>query len=271
MPLNIVIGVIKMRFIDRTSEESCNNFGTPMKIVEYNSNMDITVEFQDEYKARIHTSYQMFKNGGVRNPYDKTVYGVGYIGEGKYKSKGKDGKQTSAYTTWVSMIKRCYDPYYLNRELTYIDCYVCKEWHCFQNFAEWFYKNYYEVENERMHLDKDILLKGNKIYSPETCVFVPQRINLLFVKADKARGKYPIGVNYHKTPNNLRVRCSVFENGKTKNKNLGSFPLNKPFQAFYTYKVFKENYIKQIADEYKGIIPQKLYEVLYKYEVEIND
>jgi hypothetical protein len=67
------------------------------------------------------------------------------------------------------------------------------------------------------------------------------------------------------------AQCSVFENGKSKQKHLGYFPLDKPFQAFYAYKVFKENYIKQVADKYKDLIPQKLYDAMYKYEVEIND
>ena len=74
-----------MRFIDRTGEENYNNFGTLMRIVEYNNTCNIIVEFQDEYKARIHTSYQMFEKGKVKNPYDREVYGMGYFGVGKYR------------------------------------------------------------------------------------------------------------------------------------------------------------------------------------------
>ena len=123
-----------------------------------------------------------------------------------------------------------------------------------------------------MHLDKDILCKGNKIYSPETCIFVPNNINILFVKRDKMRGEYPIGVNYHKQHKKLYVSCGIInKDNKHKQKFLGLFPLDKPFQAFYTYKQFKENYIKQVADEYRDLIPQKLYEAMYSYEVEIND
>lgn len=260
-----------MKKIDRTGEENCNTFGTLMKIVEYKEAQDVIVEFQDEYKARVHTNYSAFKKGNVKNPYDREVFGVGYIGEGKYKSRGEDGKHTKVYKTWRSMICRCYDPYEINKRPTYIDCYVCEEWHNFQNFAQWFYENVYNCNNERMDLDKDILIKGNKIYSPETCVFVPERINKLFIKRDKTRGEYPIGLTYSKSSNKLLVQCSVFENGKGKIKYLGYFPLNKPFQAFYAYKIFKENYIKQVADEYKGMIPQKIYDAMYRYKVEIND
>lgn len=252
---------------ERLGETNISKEQYIMKIVEYKNARDIIVEFQDEYNARIHTEYKNFKKGEVKNPYDKNVFGVGYYGQGKYKSKGKDGKHTKAYITWVSMLRRCYDPYYINKHLTYIDCYVCKEWHNFQNFAEWYYKNYYELEGDKIDLDKDILYKGNKIYSPETCILVPQRINILFTKRDATRGEYPIGVTYYKKNNNLKVHCNL--NGKQ--KHLGYFPLNRPFQAFYTYKMFKENYIKQVADEYKDLIPQKLYNALYKYRVEIND
>ena len=254
----------------RLGEERRNTFGTLMKIVEYKDALDIWVEFQDEHKEKVHTTYQNFKRGGVKNPYDKEVCGVGYYGVGKYKASD-NGKLTDAYEIWKSMLTRCYDPYFINKEPTYIDCYVCEEWLNFQNFAKWFYENVYNCNNERMSLDKDILIKGNKVYSPETCMLVPQRINMLFVKRDAKRGEYPIGVHYHKGNGKLMVRCGVFENGRTKRIYLGSFPLDKPFQAFYAYKTFKENYIKQVADEYKDLIPTKLYEAMYAYEIEIND
>ena len=153
------------------------------------------------------------------------------------------------------MLKRCYNSYCLNKQPTYTDCYVCELWHCYQNFAKWYEKEIYECKDEKMCLDKDILIKGNKIYSPETCVFVPNRINVLFTKSNKIRGEYPIGVNYCKRGNKLQVNCNIYENGKKKQKHLGYFPLNKPFQAFTCYKEFKENYIKQVADEYKNLIP----------------
>ena len=260
-----------MRFTDRTGEENYNTYGTLMKIVEYKEAKDIIVEFQDEYKVKVHTQYVCFQKGKVKNPYDREVYGVGYLGVGKYKSIDKNKKRTKVYIIWQSMLMRCYDPYYINKYPTYIDCYVCDEWLNFQNFAEWFYENIYNCNNERMELDKDILIKGNKIYSSDTCILIPHRINVLFIKADKMRGEYPIGLTYDKSSNNLKVQCNVFENDKKKKKYLGNFPLNRPFQAFYTYKIFKEKYIKQVADEYKNLIPQKLYDAMYSYEVEIND
>ena len=251
---------------ERLNEENYNTFGTLMKIVEYKNADDIIVEFQDEYKTKIGTTYKWFKNGSVKNPYDKTVHGIGYLGKGKYKRK--DYKKI--YDTWGDMLRRCYDPYFINKNLAYKDCFVCEEWHNFQNFAEWWEENVYNCNNERMHLDKDILVKGNKIYSPQTCLIVPQIINQLFVKP-RIKNNLPIGVglfNNKKTGQNYLVsRCTVNGHPKT----LGYSSLDKPFQAFTIYKRFKESYIKQIADEYKNLIPQKLYDALYKYEVEIND
>lgn len=254
---------------ERLEEVNISNEGYKMKIIKYNRFDDIVIEFQDEYRTKISTTYQNFKKGKIKNPYHKSIFNVGYIGQGKYKPF-INGKQTKAYQTWKNMIMRCYDAYYINKRLTYIDCFVCEEWHCFQNFAEWFYKNYYEVPNDRMELDKDILIKGNKIYSSKTCILVPERINILFVKRNIARGNYPIGVSYHEASNKFQVSCGILD--KENNKKviyLGTY--NTIEEAFLAYKIFKENYIKQVADEYKDLIPQRLYDAMYKYEVEIND
>ena len=261
---------------ERLEEIGYNFNNEEMKIIVYNYANDIVVEFQDEPKGRKHTTYGNFKKGGVVNPYSRTIFNVGYIGEGKYDTKIK-GKRTKAYTVWRGIMERGYSEEFKEKRPTYRDCYVCEEWHNFQNFAKWYEENYYECNGEKMCLDKDILIKGNKIYSPETCVFVPERINMLFTKSDAIRGDYPIGVQYrHKIVDGyeydyLEVYCCITENKRKKGKYLGTFPLNRPFQAFYTYKIFKEKYIKQVADEYKNKIPQKLYDAMYKYEVEIND
>ena len=263
---------------ERLGEISVSLEGYEMKIVEYNSYTDIVVEFQDEHKAKVHTTYQHFKKDKwVKNPYHPRVFGVGYFGQGKYVAQ-KNKNKNRVYQTWKGMLQRCYDPYYINEHLTYIDCYVCEEWHNFQVFAEWYYENYYEIEGDRPEIEKDILIKDNKIYSPQTCIFVPRRINILFVRQQTYRGEYPIGVceNNDKARGYkyLMAQCCILDenrNRKRRNVHLGHFPLSEPFHAFYVYKQFKENYIKQVADEYKDLIPTKLYEAMYKYEVEIND
>ena len=253
-----------MKKIDRIGEVINNTDGTPMKIIEYNKAIDIIVEFQDEYKAKVSTRYQQFKDGKVKNPYSKSVYNVGYLGQGKYIPK----ECKKIYNEWFSMIQRCYDPYYINKYPTYKDVFVCDEWHNFQNFAQWWEKNVYNCNNERMELDKDILIKGNKIYSPKTCVIVPQKINYLFTKRQNNRGECVIGVNYEYERNKYRATCNICINNKP-SQIVKRFETE--IEAFYWYKQQKENHIKQIADMYKNIIPENLYKALYRYEVEIND
>jgi len=239
----------------RLGEINKNKFGTLMKIIEYINSQKITIEFQDDNKYKVKTRYANFKNGAIANPFDKVICGVGYIGEW-----GKSN--TKSYNHWIHMINRCYDT---KEYLSYKDCEVCKEWHNFQNFNNWYKENYYEITNEKMCLDKDILVKGNRLYSPETCVFVPEKINLLFVGSKKNRGIYPVGVR--KTKNQKKYYASF-------SKNCKSIFLNtcvNPIEAFYIHKIKREEYIKEIAEQYKQYIPEKLYNTMINYEVEITD
>ena len=257
-----------MNKIDRTGEIGINNFGSKMIITKYRKYSDIDVYFPEYNWTFKGATYQSFKKGNIKCPYEKRYYGVGYLGEGEYKVK-ENGKPTRIYDTWKSMLRRCYDKKYHEKYPTYKDCTVSEEWHNFQNFAKWYDNNYYEIKGEIMALDKDILFKHDKIYSPDTCIFVPERINLLFVKSDKSRGKSVIGT----TPKNgkYQVRCQLInpETGKSKNEYLGYYETQE--KAFEVYKYYKEKNIKQVADYYKDRIPQKLYDAMYNYEVEIND
>lgn len=246
---------------NRVGEQKKNKYGSLMTIVEYENNKNITVEFENGYKVK--AQYGQFKNGSIRNPYDKTVYGIGCIGEGDYDSS------SIQYGYWSAFMTRCYDKRFEQNNKTYKNCSVCEEWHNFQNFAKWFDENYYECNNEKMQLDKDILIKGNKVYSPETCVFVPQRINLLFTKSDCVRGKYPIGVNKNKSK--FQANCSIFNEETNSKKRIFLGTYDTPEEAFYKYKEFKENYIKEVAEEYKELIPINLYEAMNNYIISIDD
>lgn len=254
--------------MSRVGEVKYNNFGSKMIIIKDNGYYDVDIYFEDYNWVYKNGRYDTFRNGQVKCPYEPRLYNIGYIGEGKYQTK-ENGKHTKCYITWSRMLERCYSEKYRQKHETYEYAETIKEWHNFQNFAKWFDDNYYEVKGQRMELDKDILYKGNKIYSPNTCVFVPQIINILFIKSNKSRGKYPIGVYWHERDNGFRSQCNIVVNGKNKRKYLGLFHTSE--EAFQCYKQFKEKYIKKIADEYKNIIPIKLYEAMYKYEVEIND
>lgn len=255
------------KIIDRTGEESYNNFGSKIIIIKYNNYDNIDIYFPQYDWTYKNSNYEVFKKGNIKCPYEPRVYGIGYVGEGKYDII----KNKKYYKTWQSMLQRCYDKNFHKKESTYKNCKVCEEWHNFQNFAEWYEENFYQINNETMCLDKDILIKSNKIYSPNTCVFVPKRINSLFVKSDNIRGILPIGVSYCKLKNKFRATCNIydFKNKKSKTKHIGYY--NTSQEAFYHYKKFKENYIKEVADLYKNKIPKKLYDAMYKYEIRIDD
>ena len=255
--------------IDRIGEKNINNFGSEMIIVEYNGSRDVDVYFPEYDWTAKGVRYGHFKDGGIKCPYEKTVFGMGYIGECKYNPY-KNKRATKVYATWKDMLKRCYYEKYQEKNPTYKDCKVCDEWLNFQNYGRWFEENYYEVNGESMCLDKDILVKHNKIYSPETCIFVPQAINKLFTKSDKTRSKSVIGVHSY-INGKYQVSCNLInlETGKSKQKTLGYY--NTQEKAFEVYKHYKEKNIKDIADYFKGQISDKLYQSLYNYIVEIDD
>ena len=203
--------------IDRIGETERNNFGSEMIIVEYRKYSDIDIYFPEYDWIFKHSTYNEFKKGSIKCPYEKRTCRVGYLGEGKYKCR-ENGKDTRVYKTWHHMLRRCYDEKFHEKYPTYKDCEVYEEWHNFQKYGKWFSDNYYEIDNETMCLDKDILVKHNKIYSPETCVFVPETINLLFTKCDKARGESVIGATLFK--GKYVVHCNLInpKTGKSKHE-----------------------------------------------------
>lgn len=116
-----------------------------------------------------------------------------------------------------------------------------------------------------MCIDKDILKKGNKIYSPQTCVFVPKQINSLFVFSKSRRGNLPVGVSYDKEQKKYQAYYTV--NGK--HIRIGRY--DNLEEAFLAYKKRKEKYLKEVADLYKDKIPKKLYDAMYNWEISITD
>ncbi len=251
----------KSQALSRLGETRVNNHGSKMWIINYTDSQNITVQFEDGYIVP-RVTYQQFCSGSIKSPNDVSVFGHGYIGVGEFKPYGIDSKVAFHYSIWSSMLQRCYSAAIKEKFKTYKDCTVCSEWLNYQTFSKWYTENYYDV-GETLQIDKDILYPGNKHYSPETCVLVPKEVNVLFTKNDANRGDTPIGVSLH---NGKYVsRCQI---GTGKKESLGSF--DEPQKAFEAYKSFKEIRIKQIADKYKGIIPDKLYDAMYKYKVK-ND
>ena len=183
---------------------------------------------------------------------NKTVYGVGILDKGEFKSSLGKGKHTKVYNVWNSMLKRCYSRAEHIINPTYTNCKVVKEWYSFQTFAKWFFDNY----KENYQLDKDIIIPGNKIYGPDTCAFVPKVINLLVIKPVKP-GKYPIGVYKDKNYFNAKLRK------RNKQVYIGTYPSIK--EAAIAYKEAKIKHIKEMAEEFKEVMSSKVYNALINY------
>ena len=176
-----------MKKIDRTGESFVSKpelGGYEFIIIKYNNCTDVLVQFQDEYKAIVHTNYKACQDKQVKNPYHPSVCGVGRLGLMKDGSKpittyGK-GMPTREYILWGGIIARCYGDY--EHWNTYKDVTVCERWWVFANFLEDIkyiegYNYWLNNPNERIALDKDIKGNNSKVYCLENCCFVSQSDN----------------------------------------------------------------------------------------------
>ena len=190
---------------------------------------------------------------------DKLVEGVGVYNKGQYKAA--HGKiKTKEYQLWKDMLARCYNERRLSLYPTYLGCSVSENFKDFQFFAEWCGKQT-GFNLDDWHLDKDILVKGNKVYSENTCVFIPREINNLLNSHEVRRGLYPIGVHYDKDRSLFSAQIRL----DNRCKKLGRYATKD--EAYSAYKVAKEKHVKIIADKYKGTIDENVYEALLKWEL----
>lgn len=242
-------------------EEYLTNEGYVVEIVDYTNNINCTIKFNDVRSTTLKNVRKCnLKSGSVSNPYHPSVFGIGYLGEGVYRSK-INNMQTKVYITWVSMLQRCYSEKSLIKHPTYKGCSVSEEWYDFQVFGDWFEENY----KEGFELDKDILVKGNKIYSPETCRFIPKEINLSIGTKSNKNSILPVGVHLHVKTN--KYKAQIYKNNKV--YHIGLF--NTPEEAFEAYKETKEAYIKELAEKWKPYITHEIYQALINWEIEIVD
>lgn len=154
-------------------------FNGRLVVVKYEGAFNVSVRFiETGYETSVRAG--CIRRGDVKDPLRPVVFGIGFIGVGKHKAS-ESGKHTKMYATWKNMLERCYSDELHSRYPTYKGCTVCDEWHNFQNFAEWMVAQDYDGK----HLDKDIKVKGNKTYSPETCSFVTCKENVREALAKK--------------------------------------------------------------------------------------
>ena len=236
------------------------------KIVKYNDAHNVEIQFLTtgfKTVARIGN----IKSGNVKDPYMPSVCGVGVSGT-KYPIK-VNGRNTKEYVLWHSMLVRCYSETYQKKRPTYEGCEVSDNFKYYEYFYEWCHKQVgfaNDGNGNPFHLDKDLLVKGNKIYSESTCVFIPREINQILVKRENMRGKYLIGVYWNKRANAFVSRVSK---NKGKSEHLGYFKTE--MEAFNAYKQAKESFIKEQANKWKSQIDERAYLALINYEVHIDD
>ena len=232
------------------------------KILKYNDSYNVEIQFVNtgfETVARL----KHIKSGKVKDPYSPSVYGIGVLGN-KYPSS-EWGRNTKEYMLWYSMLRRCYSDVYQKKCPTYEGCEVSDNFKSYEYFYEWCNEQI-GFDNEGWQLDKDLLIKGNKVYSEYSCVFLPREINLVLTKCTASRGRHIIGVHWH---NASKAFIAKVNKNKGKQEWLGCF--NTEIEAFNTYKKAKESYLKELANKWRGKIDERAYEALMNYEVGIDD
>lgn len=245
-------GVYKMAKIEVGDVFTTNQSGDCV-VVGFDDNGEVVVRFEEYYVCDLSFISQNLKKGQVKNPYRPSVCGVGYMGVGRYISH-RNGRHTPEYRVWRDMIKRCYNYSEHEKLPTYIGCTVHTDWHNFQNFAEWYTsQEYYGMGYD---IDKDILFDGNKFYSPNTCVLVPQELNKLFNKRLAAKGLLPTGVSFYKKSGKYSAGLRI----DGKRLHLGYFS-NKE-DAASEYELARKEYIRVKAIEWRSRIDEKLFEAL---------
>ena len=232
------------------------------KILKYNNNRNVEIQF---LKTGYETTVELgnIRKGEVKDPYSASVYGVGISGT-KYPSR-VNGVKTKEYVLWYNMLQRCYSDIFKKKYPTYESCEVSDKFKSYEYFYEWCNKQI-GFSNQSWQLDKDLLIKGNKVYSEDSCVFIPQEVNTLLTKSTASRGEHLIGVYWCNKGKAFRAQVSK---NKGKRERLGDFKTE--IEAFNAYKEVKESFIKEQAEKWKGKIDIRAYSALMSYQVDIDD
>lgn len=245
------------KFTSLVGERFENKKGDWCTIIEYISATKIVIEF-DGYPDNLkQVAVAALKNGSFKNNYKPTIYGKGYIGDGKYQGSKKDGTDF-VYGIWNNMLARNYDPYVQSKQPAYIGCSVCDEWLCFQNFADW-YMNH-QSYGLGYNLDKDLLGRDNRVYSPETCTMLPPELNVMISGSTASKNGMPLGVG--KIDKGYTARLNK---GKEGREYLGYYKTAE--EAHKVYVEAKERYVKNKALEWANRIEWEAFVALMNWTV----
>lgn len=223
-----------------------------VEVVKYCGKSLVTVRFDDTGETATGTTFEI-RSGAITDRTIPVVYGVGFMGSGHVRGP----HNAWAYSVWTGVLERCYDKAFQDRAPTYKDCSVAKDWLNFQNFST---DTKTMIKEPKWEIDKDILVKGNRVYSKETCVFLPKELNLLISTRDR---NLPTGV--YARGKKFVASCRV----QGKQKHVGMF-LSADL-AFQAYKEVKESEIKRVSDIWKDRLDPRAYSALVGWKITIND
>lgn len=233
------------------------NNGDVVEVLEYLSVKSITIKFPEGHTEAVRGDE--LRSGLIRNRMKPVGNVEHFIGE---YTRENCKYWDEIYSIWSGLIHRCSN----TKIKGYEDVSVCHEWLNFSIFYDWAI-NYKDEIIKGYDLDKDIIKKGNLLYSPTTCCFVPPRVNRLFVQSCKSvrRGEYPIGVHFHKVTGKFAAQCQI----DGKRTWLGAYDSIQ--EAFAVFKIHREAEIKRMAEKYKSAMKEEVYTAMLNYEVEITD
>ena len=237
-----------------------NNYGDVVVLDYYNAR-DVTIKFLNTGNVR-KTATSELRKGEIRDNEAFPVYKVGVMDIPKELRRGQPAPKE--YSIWNGVRQRCYNENNRDKLMSYKEVEMSANFKLYSYFKEWC-NNQIGFGNQGWHLDKDILVEDSKMYSPETCCFVPPEINVALTNNKSVRGSFPQGVIYNSTKTRYRARIQRGD----KWESLGTY--DTPEEAFYAYKPIKEAYIKSLAEKWKSQIDPRAYNALMNYQVEITD
>jgi hypothetical protein len=239
-----------------------NNYGK-FTIIKYTNSRCVLIKFKSTGSEKT-VGISEINDGKVKDDASPSVFGVGVFGNKKGGMRGYDSnhKKTKEYELWTNMLGRCYG---YRKDTCYDDCTVSDDWLYFDNFCEWINDQDIDLSAIKYNLDKDLLSKGEKLYSKETCCLIPNKINMAIVTKRKSSNRtLPISVGFSgktKFMINMTIRGEIFR--------IAGF--NTPHDAHIKYCEVKENYIKELTEEYKAFITNSTYEALLNFKVDSNE
>lgn len=255
---------IKLTNKELIGKEFDTKAGGKCTIISLINRKNILIRFYNGYEVLC--TYQNLIKGSVYNPFHPKLYGVGFFGVGEYPAKIGDDIHPY-YDAWRGVLRRTFDEKWHVKCPNYIGCEVDPCWYNYQEFCKWveqqvFFKGY--------KLDKDLLIKGNKIYGPDTCVFLPNELNCIIASPTMDRNGTPIGVSKVWNPkarDKTWVANMSIRGAKEKRKSLCIGYFSTSEEASCAYIFAKENYVKERAQFWKDKISPKAYDALLNWKV----